>query len=313
MDLLSRFGKVTLADLDLAELGRALPHVDVLWVRLRNRVSGALMEAAPRLKLIATPTTGLNHIDVKHAQRRGIEVISLRGASEFLSKVRATAEHTIALILSLIRNVPGAVGHVQRGGWNRDLFQGRELYGKTAGVVGYGRLGRLVAHYLRAFDMRVLTADPNVSQSALEEGIQLVPLMQLLRESDLVTLHVNLCKETKAFFGWPQFEAMKPGAWFINTARGELVDEKAFLETLKSGALAGAAVDVICNESATVATSNPLALYAREHRNLVITPHLGGCTTESMEKTEIYLAQLVCARLSASSVPYKSSVCAQSS
>ena len=263
----------------------------MLWVRLRHRIDSQIMAAAPRLKVIVTPTTGLNHIDLEDTRRRGIEVLSLRGENEFLADVRATAEHTIALILSLLRHVPAAMAHVKCGAWNRDQFKGSELYGKTIGVIGYGRLGRIVAHYLRAFDGRVLATDPDLNGAPVAPDVKLVSMTQLLQEADLVTLHTNLCEKTLGLFGQAEFSTMKRGAWFINTSRGELVDENALLAALRSKQLAGAALDVLCEEHSDGMGSNPLVVYAREHDNLVITPHIGGCTTESMEKTELFLAK----------------------
>lgn len=289
--LLSQVAEVILADLTRDELLAAVGSVDMLWVRLRHRLDAEVMDAAPHLRLIVTPTTGLNHIDLEEASRRNIEVLCLRGETEFLKDVRATAELTIGLMLAIIRRIPAAAAHVLHGGWNRNLFKGNELFGKTAGVIGYGRLGRIVARYLRAFDMRVLASDPNVSPDAVEEGARLVPLDQLLAASDIVTLHVNYSTETHGFFGFKQFEMMKPGAWFINTSRGELVDEIALWEALQSGRIAGAALDVICNEGADDLGDRSLIAYARTHDNLIIMPHIGGGTYESLEKTECFLAE----------------------
>jgi D-3-phosphoglycerate dehydrogenase / 2-oxoglutarate reductase len=290
-ELLSGVGEVFLADLDRRGLLAAVKEADVLWVRLRNRIDAEVLSVARRLKVIVTPTTGLNHIDLQRAERLGIRVLSLRGESDFLRDIRATAEHTLGLILALLRKIPRATAHVQGGGWNRDLFKGRELHGKTVGIVGYGRLGRLVARYLRAFDTHVLAADPLIAGRAVEAGVTLVALSQLLREADLVSLHVNLGDETRGFFGSEQFSVMKPGSWFINTARGELVDEAALLAALESGQLAGAALDVMCDEDSRGMQAHPLVAYAREHDHLMITPHIGGCTVESMEKTELFLAE----------------------
>jgi D-3-phosphoglycerate dehydrogenase len=293
--LLRQANDLVLANLDRRGLLSAVGETDVLWVRLRHRIDAEIMAAAPRLEVIVTPTTGLNHIDLEEAGRRGIQVLSLRGESVFLQDVRATAEHTLALMLTLLRHIPTALVHVRDGGWNRDLFKGRELYGKTVGIIGYGRLGRVVARYLKAFDICVLTTDPNVNVNSIEPGVTSVSLPQLLRGADLVTLHVNLCDETRGFFGRERFAAMKEGAWFINTSRGELVDESALLDSLRSGRLAGAAVDVLCEERFEGMEGHPLVAYTREHENLIITPHIGGCTTESMEKTELFLAEKLCA------------------
>jgi D-3-phosphoglycerate dehydrogenase len=288
--LLRRVGDLVLADLDRRGLVDAAGEADALWVRLRHRIDAEVMDAAKRLRIIATPTTGLNHIDLDEAGRRGIRVLSLRGEREFLREVRATAEHTLALILALLRRIPGAAAHVRDGGWDRDRFQGRELYSTTVGIVGYGRLGRIVARALRALDTRVLATDPYVGPDVVEPGVTLVPLARLLREADLVTLHVNLTEESRGFFGRAQFEVMKPGGWFINTSRGELVDESALLVALQAGRLAGAAVDVLCDEHPEGMAAHPLVAYAREHEHLLITPHIGGCTTESTAKTELFLA-----------------------
>jgi D-3-phosphoglycerate dehydrogenase len=294
VERLSGAGRVELADLDRSGLERGVADAEVLWVRLRHHIDAALLDRAPRLRLIATPTTGLTHIDVDAVERRGIALVSLRGETEFLNNVRATAEHTLGLILAMLRHIPESAAHVRGGGWNRDLFQGSEIFGRTVGVVGYGRLGRIVARYLRAFDARVLAADPTVDPGELEPGVELVPLPELLREASIVTVHVNLCESTRGLFGRREFESLRPGTWFVNTSRGEIVDEAALIAALDGGRLAGAAVDVIANEHAP---GNPLTDYARGHENLLITPHIGGCTLESMQKTEIFLADKVAGRL----------------
>jgi D-3-phosphoglycerate dehydrogenase / 2-oxoglutarate reductase len=302
---LGRAGNLILAELDRGTLLSAVKKADVVWVRLRHRIDAEVMAAAVRLKMIVTPTTGLNHIDVDEARRRGIQVLSLRGETEFLEDIRATAEHTMALIFSLLRRVPAAVAHVKNGNWNRDLFKGSELYGKTVGVVGYGRLGRLVARYLRGFETRVLATDPNVTTALVPTEVTLVGLKHLLQESDIVTLHVNLCDKTLGFFGREQFAAMKTGAWFVNTSRGEVVDETALLDALRSKQLAGAALDVLGGEHLKGIKDHPLVAYALANSNLIITPHIGGCTTESMEKTEYFLASRLLALLEKDTQPHQ--------
>lgn len=287
---LRRAAHLVLEDLDRQGLMAAVRDFDVLWVRLRHQIDTEVLRRAARLKMIVSPTTGLDHIDLAETQRRGIHVLSLREESDFLQDIRGTAEHTIALMLSLLRHIPQACAHARSGDWNRDLFRGRELYGKTAGIVGYGRLGRIVARYLRAFVTRVLVTDPKIHTDQTEVGITPTSLPTLLHESDLVTLHVNLCEETKRFFGQEQFATMKEGAWFINTSRGEVVDEQALLMALRSGWLRGAALDVVSTERSPRLGDHPLVIYARENDNLIITPHIGGCTAESMAKTECFLA-----------------------
>jgi D-3-phosphoglycerate dehydrogenase len=293
-ELLRQAGHLVLADLDHDGLLSAVRHADVLWIRLRHRIDAEVLAAAPRLKIIVTPTTGLNHIDLMETHRRGIGVLSLQGEREFLSEVRATAEHTVGLLLALLRRVPVAFEDVRKGHWDRDQFQGRELCNKTVGIVGYGRLGRIVAKYLKAFDSRILVSDARSAPQSIDCGVSAVSLEELLQESDIVTLHVNLSDRTRRFFGKEQFSKMKPGAWFINTARGELIDETVLLDALRSGRLAGAALDVLCDEWSAKMESHPLVDYARGRDNLLITPHIGGCTVESMEKTEIFMAKKLC-------------------
>lgn len=282
--LLGQAGNLRQADLARHELAHYLEDVDVLWVRLRHRIDEELLEHAPRLKVIATPTTGLTHVDLEAVERRGIRLVCLRGETDFLSEVRATAEHTIALMLALLRSVPAAVAHVSAGGWNRDLFRGHELYGKKVGIVGYGRLGRIVARYLMAFEAEVLIADPALG------GVGL-PLNTVLERSDIVTLHVNYTPDKHQFFSRECFSHMRHASWFINTSRGELVDEAALLVALRSGRLAGAALDVLEDEGASEGVFPAVVQYANMHGNVIVTPHIGGCTYESMQKTEMFLAR----------------------
>jgi D-3-phosphoglycerate dehydrogenase len=298
---LSRLGEVTLADLDFAQLWKVIPDFDVIWVRLRHRIDAKVLARTSRLKAIISPTTGLNHIDVDEATRRGIAVLSLRGETDFLKNVHATAEHTIALMLSLIRHIPAATESVRRGQWDRDQFKGRELYGKTVGIIGFGRLGQIVANYLEAFGVRVLATDPRFENGTAIKSVQFIPLYQLLTQADIVSLHVNFIEENRGFFGWDDFRDMKRGAWFVNTSRGELVKEDALLRALELGRLSGAAVDVLDGEQAGDPMASPLIQYAKRHDNLLITPHIGGCTFESLEKTESFLAGKVVAFLSPSS------------
>ncbi len=289
--LLEQLGPVVWGDLDRPALLAAVAPAEILWIRLRHRIDAEVLAAAPRLTTVVTPTTGLNHIDLEATAQRGIRVLSLRDEKAFLREVRATAEHTLMLMLALLRQAHAAITHVHHGGWDRDLFRGHELHQKTIGVVGYGRLGRIVARYVHAFDAHVLAADPHVMPHDVAPEVTLVPLEELLPAADIVTLHVNLDPATVGVFGRAQFAAMKRGAWFVNTSRGELVDEVVLLEALQQGHLAGAALDVLGDEKATGMAEHPLVAYARRHPNLIITPHIGGGTVESMAKTEYVLAR----------------------
>ncbi|HMJ62983.1 MAG TPA: NAD(P)-dependent oxidoreductase [Bryobacteraceae bacterium] len=287
---LERVATVELEDLDRPALEEAVGEADVLWVRLRHRIDRALLERAPRLKVLVTPTTGLNHVDTEELATRGITLLSLRGEAEFLRDVRATAEHTVGLLLALLRQTAPAAADAQAGGWRRDRFQGTEIYGKTVGIVGYGRLGRIVSRYLKAFDARVIATDPKLPAGFGDGTVEGVTLTRLVAEADIVSLHADLRPDTRGFFTAALFRQMKWASYFVNTARGELIDEAGLLASLREGRLAGAALDVVANETSAGMGGHPLIEYARRHAHLLITPHVGGCTHESKTKTELYLA-----------------------
>lgn len=286
---------VVTADLDRAGLLDAVSDVDILWVRLRHHIDEEIFQRAPKLRALVSNTTGLTHIDLAAAHARSVRVLSLRGQTDFLRTVPATAELTLALLLALVRHVPAACAHVRAGGWNRYPFQGHDLSGKVAGIVGYGRLGARVAGYLRAMGMHVIATTRDTDP--IVDPVERLPLMDLLAAADVVTMHVDLNPQTHGMMDVPQFAAMKRGAWFINTSRGEVIDEPALLGALEGGHLGGAALDVLAHEHELGGTPRPLVQYAATHDNLLITPHIGGYTQESLARTEEFLAEELIAYL----------------
>ena len=289
---LSKLGELIEADADRDELLCLAEDADILIVRLRNNVDREVFERARQLKAIVTATTGLNHIDLNAARENGVTVLSLRGEIGFLQNVTATAELTWGLILCLVRRIPWAHDHVLSNGWDRDRFKGRELKDKAIGIIGFGRLGKIVAEYARAFRMTVWVCDPYVKRTS--DWVRLSPLHEVLAAADIVSLHVPLNEETRNFFGAKEFSLMRPGAYFVNTSRGEVVDESALLQALRSGQLAGAALDVLANETSKSPKwlmQNEPKRYAQTHDNLILTPHIGGATHESMEETEIFIVK----------------------
>lgn len=218
-------------------------------------------------------------------------VVSLKGETDFLTTVTATAEHTVGLLLALIRQIPTAHRSVLDGAWKRDLFRGRELHGRTAGIIGVGRLGRMVARYLAAFGMRVVGYDVRADMRV--EHVQFLPEMNdVLRASDVVSLHVPYSLETRHLIRAEHFRLMRPGAVLINTSRGGVIDDNALLEALIGNVIGGAALDVIDGEP-QIDAHHPLVRYAQLHPNLVLTPHLGGNTYDSFSKTEDFIANRV--------------------
>lgn len=269
---------------------------DILMVKLGMKISKKVIDQLPNLKIIATSTTGLNHIDVDEARRRGIKIVSLRGETKFLRTITPTAEETIGLMIALMRKLPWGFDAVRRGEWEREKYYGNELCGRILGIIGFGRLGSMVAKYARCFGMRVISADPLVSVSVMRRhGVKKVALDIVFRKADVVSLHVLLAPETESMIKARHFRLMKPTAYFINTARGELIDEEALLKVLQEKRIAGAALDVLSNEDPKGGhiERNPLVEYAKHSDSLFIVPHLGGASFDAMAKTEEFIAEKI--------------------
>jgi len=276
---------------------KLLSRADILAVGLSLNLDKNFLSRAKNLKVIATNTTGLNHIDMAYAAKRGIKVISLRGRTSFLKNIPSTAEETFALILALVRNLPWAFWDVvDAGRWDRMLWRGRQLHKKTIGLLGFGRLGKIVAKYARAFGMRVLASDPYVSKKEMEKrGVGKVKMEEVFKKSDIVSLHVLLTDDVYNLVKEKHLRMMKRFAYLINTARAELIEKNALWKALKNKWIAGAAIDVMWDEEPTGAhlKRDPLASYAKTHKNLIILPHVGGATFEAMEVTQDFIAELV--------------------
>lgn len=294
MEALSRIAPTDALDLTQDELRDAVKEYDILVVRLGLHVDKSVLVAGKRIRAVGTPTTGLDHIEVEAARERNVAVLSLKGERAFLNEVYATAEHTFALLFSLIRQIPAAFQAVKDYTWRRDLYRGTELYGKVLGIVGFGRLGSMVYRYGLAFGMRVLIYDPH-QRTFPDEVLACASLADLLASSDVISLHVPLNADTEGMFSDEQFALLRPGSVLVNTSRGAIIDEAALLRALRSKSLAGAALDVLCDEHLLERgdRANPLIEYARNHTNLIITPHIGGATQESVEKADLFLANKI--------------------
>lgn len=275
--------------LDRAGLIRELPQYDALCVRFGFRVDRDLLDAGPRLLAVVTATTGVDHIDVAYAEKRGVHVISLRGEREFLATIHATAEHTWGLLLAAVRRIPAATESVRRGQWDRDSFRGTELAGKELGLVGLGRIGSRVARYGNAFGMVVRGYDPAVT--AWPDGVQrMSSLRDLLAATDVLSLHVPLDAGTEGMIGASELATLRPRAVVVNTSRGAVLDSAALVAALSDGRVAAAAVDVLTDEhDPGVRARDPLLAYAGSHDNLIVTPHIGGATHESLARTEVHV------------------------
>jgi D-3-phosphoglycerate dehydrogenase len=268
---------------------------EVLLTKLQYCISRTVLESAPSIKYVVTPTTGLTHVDMDFACSHGITVVSLKNDYAFLQGITATAELTWGLLLSLSRGIPSAIWDVNETIWNRKEHIGFEVSGKTLGILGLGRLGSLVADYGKAFRMNVIASDPCPS-CGNKKGVVLLPMEEVLAKSDYLSIHVDLNKRTRGLIGSRELALMKDGAFLINTSRGEVVDEEALLDALVSGKLAGAALDVLSDEfsqNEDWVSKSKLIEYSKTHDNLVITPHIGGATRESMEKADRRIVDLL--------------------
>ena len=268
----------------------------ILVVRLALDVTASVIGAMPNLQVIATSTTGLNHIDIGAAEARGIKMVSLRGRTDFLKNIPSTAEETLALLFALVRKIPWAFDAVKSFKWSPNDWIGNQLLGKKIGILGFGRLGKIVAHYAKAFGMQVLATDPFVSSREMKKyGVIKVGQDYLFKNSDFVSLHVLLTEKTHNLVRVRHLKMMKSSAFLINTARGELIEKGVLEKALHRKWIAGAAIDVMWGEKgdASHLKGNPLVQYAKKNKNLIIVPHIGGTTYEAMKVTQEFTAGLV--------------------
>jgi D-3-phosphoglycerate dehydrogenase len=277
---------------DRAQLLPALRDADAVIVRSATTIDAEALAAAPRLKVVARAGIGLDNVDVPAATKAGVMVVNAPQ-----SNVISAAEHAVALLLAVARHVPQADASLKKGEWKRAKFTGVELAGKTAGIVGLGRIGVLVAQRLSAFGMRLVAYDPYVPAGrAAQMGVRLLPLDEVLQEADVVTIHLPKTKETAGLIGERELALLKPHAILVNAARGGLVDEHALAQALKDHKIGGAGLDVYATEPCT---DSPLFAFP----NVVATPHLGASTSEAQDKAGTAVARSVKLALSGEFVP----------
>ena len=263
-----------------AELIGIIGDYDGLAVRSATKVTAKLLAAAPRLKVVGRAGIGVDNIDLAAATERGVVVMN----TPFGNSV-TTAEHTIAMILALARQLPAADRSTRAGKWEKSRFMGTELAGKTLGLIGCGNVGSIVAERAHGLKMRVVAYDPYLSpERALDLAVEKVELEELLARADVITLHTPLTDGTRHIIDTEALAATRPGVRIVNCARGGLIDEAALYDALRSGHVAGAALDVFAEEPAR---SSPLF----ELDQVVVTPHLGAATAEAQEKVALQIAE----------------------
>jgi len=265
------------------ELIKVIKDYDALAVRSSTKVTKEVIEAADKLKIIGRAGVGLDNVDVAAASKKGIIVVNTPGGNTI-----STAEHAFTLMLSLSRNIGQADASMKRGEWERKKFMGVELYGKTLGIAGLGRIGTEVAKRALSFGMRVIAFDPYLSEEKAKQlGIESADLNTVLKEADYITVHTPLTDDTRHMISDKQFDMMKKGVRVLNCARGGIIDEVALTKALKSGKVAGAALDVFENEP----PSKDMELLKMD--KTILTPHLGASTEEAQVNVAIEIANTI--------------------
>jgi len=267
------------AGLSPEELKSIIKDYDALVIRSATKVTEDLLSAATKLKVVGRAGIGLDNVDIPAATKQGVIVMNTPGGN-----VITTAEHAIAMILSLSRNIPEGTASLKAGRWDKKKLQGREIYNKVLGVIGFGKIGSIVADRARGLKMQVIIHDPFVTPEQIEKaGFESVSLDELYRRSDYITIHVPKLKNTIGLINKDALDQMKDGVMIVNCARGGIVDEADLYEAMQSGKVAGAALDVFENEP-------PGVCQLFEFDNLICTPHLGASTQEAQTKVAVDVA-----------------------
>jgi D-3-phosphoglycerate dehydrogenase len=285
LDILSQVAQVDVnTGLSAEKLVEIIPDYDALMIRSGTQVTKEIIEAGNLLKIIGRAGVGVDNVDVPAATRKGIVVVNSPEGNTI-----AAAEHAIAMMLSMSRHIPEANASVKGGKWERNRFLGVEVYKKTLGIVGLGKIGSHLAAAAKAMGMKLLAYDPFISTERAEQlGCRLVELELLMRESDYITLHIPKTPETLHLINAEVLSKMKPTARIINCARGGIIDEAALAEAIKSGKIAGAAIDVYEHEP--LEADSPLRSVGQ---NIVLTPHLGASTAEAQVNVAIDVAEQI--------------------
>ncbi|QYR19844.1 hypothetical protein KZ483_18430 [Paenibacillus sp. sptzw28] len=257
---------------------------------MKVNITSDFIRKAKHLELVVTATTGASHIDGEALQKRNIPLLTLKGQYDFLNQLTPAAEHSWLLLMACARRLRGAINHTMQGHWNRQEFPGVMLRNKSLGIIGMGRIGTWMAQYAQAFEMKVSGYDPYVNNN-FPQHVQSADMDELLSTSDFVSVHVNLTKENKGMINAEKIKKMKKGAVFINTSRGDLVDERALLQAIKEGTIAAAGLDVLADEPNI--ENSELWKYAKQSDNVILTPHIGGYCMEAVDKAVEFSCQRI--------------------
>jgi len=263
-----------------------LQDKEIIFIRLKYYIDNSFFKSAPLLKYICSPTTGLTHIDLNEIRKRNIKVVSLKGESDFLYKIRATPEHLLGLTLALLRNYKKCFLSEQNKLWNRYNYIGEELFKNKIGIIGFGRVGKILAKYFECFGANVFFYDRNQEVSEEFSANKLNSVEELISSADIILLCASY--EGERIFHKHHID-MLDNKFFINGSRGELIDEGYLIKKIKSKSIKGVALDVISNENKKINNLNKF-LKLTKGRNFILTPHIAGVTFKSMRETEEFIA-----------------------
>ena len=287
-ELRKKFDLKIIDNLSKNQFEKAFQEYDIIWFRLNYNVLNIDHIEKVKCKYLICPVTGVNHISEKFVKKNGIELISLKGENQFLQQITPTAEHTIFLTLSLMRNTFNAIDDVKNGNWNRDRFRGHELKNKKVGIIGYGRLGAMTASIFSSFQCEVLVYDLNIKVDVQKKHQQTQNIEDIFKHCDIISIHVDLNSSTEKFINASLLKYCK-NTFLINTSRGEVLNEKDIINALEEGKLKGVAADVVNKEATDFKESLLFQKNMTGKLNIILTPHIGGNTYESFHKTEAFV------------------------
>ena len=289
VDLINKCGEVTYKpNIKVSELKNVLIENEITHIftnpNKQNFILNHSVLTGTNVEVINTCSTGLNHIDLEYCKIRDIEVWSLKKDYELINDLPSTSELAFGLMMSLLRFIPTSFHSVKDGNWDYEPYVGHQIKGKTIGVIGYGRLGKIMCRLFDGWEVDILVTDP-YARITDENGVS---LDELLDKSDIVFLHTHVTEETKDMVDDEFIQKMKDGSFLINTARGELVDEDAIIKSIESGHLKGYGTDVIRDEFGDIENSKLVEFSINPNNNVVITPHIGGMTIEGQTKAYLW-------------------------
>ena len=272
---------------DGSNLKGFLSSLNILFVRLSHNIDKEFLNKCPNLEWLCSPTTGHNHLDIEYMYQKKIKVLTLRGETKFLKTIKATPEHTFGLILALLRRYGIAFKSIADGEWDRNRCRGEELQDNKVGIIGLGRVGKQVAYFCEAFGAKIMYCDKKKIY-AKSSWTKIANILDLIKKSRIVVLCSDYNDNQPPIIGREEIKFLK-NKFFINSSRGELVDEEILLSATKKGNFMGVALDVIANEN----SKNNLTHWQdlTKNKNVIVTPHIGGVTKESLRKTELFIAK----------------------